>query len=46
MAMAAVDLAVLCQKLGNNANLEATEASLVNIVADLQEFLGADNTPS
>ncbi len=46
MAMAAVDLAVLCQKQGNNANLEATEASLANIVADLQEFLGADNTPS
>ncbi len=46
MAMAAIDLAVVCQKQGNNANLEATEANLANIVADLQEFLGADGTPS
>ncbi|MBR5715529.1 MAG: cell division protein ZapA [Bacteroidales bacterium] len=46
MAMAAIDLAVLCQKQGNNANLEATEATLANIVADLQEFLGEDATQS
>ena len=46
MAMAAIDLAVMCQKQGNNANLEATEANLANIVADLQEFLGMDSTPS
>ena len=46
MAMAAIDLAVLCQKQGDNANLEATEANLANIVADLQEFLGEDATQS
>jgi cell division protein ZapA len=46
LAMAAVDLAVMCQRQDHNANAEATEANLANIVADLQEFLGEESTQS
>ncbi len=46
LAMVAIDLALLCQKYEYNANAEATEANLANIVADLQEFLGEESTQS
>lgn len=46
LAMAAVDLAVMCQRQDHDANAEVTEANLANIVADLQEFLSEDSVQS
>ena len=39
LAMAALDLAVQCQRLNQTACNEATEASVAAMVADLQDFL-------
>ncbi len=46
LAMAAVDLAAACQRQDSKADSEAAEARLAAIVADLQEFVGDDSSPS
>lgn len=38
LAMAAVDLAVKCQKNSHNADMTASESELAEIVTDLKQF--------